>query len=224
MAAASLSSGKAIPGVFEARQNRSVKARDGFIAAGIEALNTMRLDELKIAELAQVSNNSVGGFYTRFQDKDAYFRALRAHASQAIDREFTALFTAEKLRAQDPGDALDALVDLIGAIFASKFRGVLRETYLRIMDKDDPWAPIRVSARKTLDPLHAGLQDAFPQYGPEETKIRLSFCFQIVVGVLQNDLINNNHVFTLKDGTALSGLKETLRAYMGLPLQSQVNA
>ena len=209
-----------IPGVFEARQNRSVKTRDGFIHAGVEALQTRRLDDLKIAELAHVSNNSVGSFYTRFQDKDAYFRALSAYASQGITREFEAAFTAQKLRQLGPEKGLDTLVDLIGAIFASKFRGVLRETYLRIMDEDDPWAPFRTSAKHTLSTLHDGLSDAFPPYGPEETKTRLSFCFQLIVGVIQNDLINKNHVFTLEDGSVLTGLKETLRAYMGVPLKS----
>ncbi len=205
-----------IPGVFKAHQTRSVKSRDDFINAGIDALNRLRLDELKIAELAKVSNNSVGSFYTRFQDKEAYFRALRAHTSDGINREFNVIFTAKKLQAMSVGDALDALVDLIGAIFASKYRGVLRETYLRIMDEDDPWAPIRVSAKQTLASLQDGLRDAFPQYGAAETETRLSFCFQLIVGVLQNDLINNYHVYKLEDGTVLSGLKETLRAYMSV--------
>ena len=181
-----------IPGVFEARQTRSVKTRDGFIHAGVEALQTGRFDDLKIAELAAISNNSVGSFYTRFHDKDAYFRALSAYASQGISREFEMAFTAGKLRQLGPEQGLDALVDLIGAIFASKFRGVLRETYLRIMDEDDPWAPFRTSAKQTLRTLHEGLGDAFPHYGPDETKTRLSFCFQLIVGVIQNDLINKN--------------------------------
>lgn len=210
-----------IPGVYQARQRRSVKARDGFIAAGISALNERRLEDLKIADLAKASNNSVGSFYTRFQDKNAYFRALRTYASQGIDREFNARFTPDSLRNMTPGAALDTFVDLIGAIFASEYRGVLRETYLRIMDEDDPWAPIRGSAQQTLASLQDGLQDAFPAYGRDETRTRLSFCFQLVVGVVQNDLINNNHVFTLKDGTALSGLKETLRAYMSMPAEKQ---
>ena len=210
-----------IPGVFKARQSRSVKARDGFINAGIEALQTRRLDDLKIAELATVSGNSVGSFYTRFQDKDAYFRAVSAYASQGISREFEAAFTAAKLRQLGGGAGLDALVDLIGAIFASKFRGVLRETYLRIMDEDDPWAPFRTTAKQTLLTVHEGLGDAFPHYGPDETKVRLSFCFQLIVGVIQNDLINKNHVFALEDGSVLTGLKETLRAYMGVPLTPQ---
>lgn len=207
-----------IPGVFEARQDRSVKNRDGFLKAGVQALHTMPFDEIKISDLARTSGNSVGSFYTRFQDKDAFLRALRSYAVNAIDAEHCANFTAQKLRALPPEEALDTLVDLMGEIFASRFRGVLRENYTRIMNADDPWAPIRIHAKKVVATLHDGLENAFPQFGPSEAKVRLSFCFQILVGVLQNDLVNNYHVFKLEDGTVLPGLKEALRTYMALPL------
>lgn len=206
-----------IPGVFEARQSRSVKSRDGFILAGIDALNTKRFDELKITELALASGNSVGSFYTRFQDKDAYFRALRFYAVSAIEHEIAQGFDTEAIRAKSTGEALDSLVDLLGAIFASRYRGVLRESYPRILDPDDPWAPIRTHAQKIVQILEDGLADAFPHYTTTEAKTRLRFCFQIAVGVLQNDLLNSYHVFTLQDGTILKGLKETLRAYMAIP-------
>ena len=212
-----------IPGVFEARQSRSAKSRDSFVRAGIDALNSKRFDELKIADLAKDSDNSVGSFYARFRDKKAFFRALIAFTADGIDREFNVTFTAEKLQSLSPGEALDALVEFIGAIFSSRFRGVLRETYPRILEADDPWAPIRKSAKTTMKSLHEGLRDAFPHYSKEETETRLSFCFQIIVGVLQNDLVNNSHVYTLKDGSVLVGLKETLRAYMGVALCTSEN-
>lgn len=205
-----------IPGVFQARQDRSVKNRDGFIRAGIIALNTTRFEDIKISDLARASGNSVGSFYTRFRDKNAFFGALRVYAVDAISREITADFTAEALRDMPPGAALDALVDLMGAIFSSRFRGLLRESYPRIMDVDDPWAPIRNHAQWIVRMLHQGLRYAFAQFTPEETETRLSFCFQMVVGVLQNDLVNNTHVFKLEDGSVLPGLKEALRAYMGV--------
>ncbi|MDP5348332.1 MAG: TetR/AcrR family transcriptional regulator [Paracoccaceae bacterium] len=207
-----------VPGVFEARQSRSVKNRDGFLKAAIDALNTMPFDDIKISELAVASGNSVGSFYTRFQDKDALLRALTIHAIDVIDSEISAGFTSQKLQNMPAAEGLDALVDVLGDIFASRFRGVLRENYTRISDRADPWGPMRTSAQRLLGILHEGLGSAFPQYGPDETRTRLSFCFQIIVGVLQNDLVNNYHVFKLEDGTVLTGLKETLRAYMGLPV------
>ena len=54
-----------IPGVLPARQRRSIKLRDAYIRAGIEILNTKRLSDLSVSELAQECGGSVGSFYTR---------------------------------------------------------------------------------------------------------------------------------------------------------------
>lgn len=210
-----------VPGVFAARQRRSVKNRDGFLKAGIDALNVTPFDEIKISDLAAESGNSVGSFYTRFQDKDTLLRALTIHAIDVIDTQISANFSVQKLRSGTAAEGLDALVEVMGAIFSSRFRGVLRENYTRISDHADPWGPMRASAQRLRAILHEGLEDAFPHFGVEETRTRLSFCFQIVVGVLQNDLVNSYHVYKLEDGTVLHGLKETLHAYMGLPVRSK---
>ena len=55
-----------ILGMFEARQSRSIKNRDGFLKASVEALNAAPIDRIKISDLAKFSSNSVGNFYTQF--------------------------------------------------------------------------------------------------------------------------------------------------------------
>ena len=165
-----------IPGLFEARQSRSIKNRDYFLKVDVEAINNLPFGDIKISNLAAASGNSVGRFYTRFQHKDAFLRALQSYAVYAIDRELCADFTKDKLRALPPEDALDALVDLMGPIFASRFRGVLRENHTRITEADDPWAPNRSHAQLILHTLHKGLSDAFPQYGIDK-KDRLKLLF-----------------------------------------------
>ena len=203
-----------IRGVFEARQKRSVRIRDSFINAGVEALNEMRFVDLKISALAESSGNSVGSFYTRFQDKDAFFRALRVFTIKSLEQELVAGFRFESLTGRDPKQVLDRLVDLMRDIFISRFRGVLRESLLRILEPDDPWAPMRGSADKIVAVLHESLANSFPGSTEEDTKTRLSFCFQMIVGVFQNDLVNDYHVFTTRDETLCDGLKEAVCAYM----------
>ncbi len=202
------------PGVFQARQKRSVRIRDEFILAGVEALNEMRFSELTVSQLATFSGNSVGSFYTRFKDKDAYFGALRAHAIETLDTEIDTRFTAQILRNMEPDDALSLLVDLLGDIFTSRFRGVLRESLLQILEPGDPWGLMRQSAQGIIVSLHTGLSNAFPHYNQKETRTRLSFCFQMIVGVLQNDLVNDYHVFSTRDQSIRQGLKEAVSSYM----------
>lgn len=211
-----VSLGGDIPGVFAARQKRSVRIRDGFINVGVEALNDTRLSELTVAELCHRSGNSVGAFYTRFRDKNAYFRALRSYTIESHDQEALSRFNKEVLQKCDAKETLEQLVDLMVDIFTSRFRGVLRESLVLILEPDDPWAPMRSSALKIVSVLQESLLDAFPQYTTAETNTRCRFCFQLIVGALQNDLVNDYHVYTTHDDSLRHGLKEAVCAYMGL--------
>ena len=203
-----------IPGVHPARQARSVRLRDTYVKAGFEFLNSRRLSDLKISQLAESCDGSVGSFYTRFEDKEAYFRALRAAAINACNTEIHNRVSIAKLYEMEPGEALDALVDLMADLFTGPARGVLRESLLRILEPDDPWAPMRDSAREIMRNYRRACATQFPAFTPDEAKERLSFCFQIIVGALQNDLVNDYHVFSTKDQSLRNGLKEIVRGYM----------
>lgn len=207
-----------IPGVLPARQRRSIKLRDAYIRAGIEILNTKRLSDLSVSELAQECGGSVGSFYTRFEDKEAYFRALRVAAISMCNKEIQSRVSIARLYELEPGEALDEMVDLMADMFTSPIRGVLRESLLRILEDDDPWAPMRDSAREVMRNYQRACATLFPQFTPDETKLRLNFCFQLIVGVLQNDLVNDYHVFSTRDESLRTGLKETVRSYMRQPL------
>ena len=207
-----------IPGVLPARQRRSIKLRDAYIRAGIEILNTKRLSDLSVSELAQECGGSVGSFYTRFEDKEAYFRALRVAAISMCNKEIQSRVSIARLYELEPGEALDEMVDLMADMFTSPIRGVLRESLLRILEDDDPWAPMRDSAREVMRNYQRACATLFPQFTPDETKLRLNFCFQLIVGVLQKDLVNDYHVFSTRDESLRTGLKETVRSYMRQPL------
>ena len=203
-----------IPGVHQARQKRSIRIRDAYIQAGIELPNATRLQELKISDLAERCNCSVGSFYTRFEDKEAYFRALRVSAINACNAEIDHRVSVDKLEVLSPSDALAELVDLMADLFSGEFRGVLRESLLRILEPDDPWAPMRDSARRIMGNYHAALGHKFPQFEGLEVQRRLSFCFQLIVGALQNDLVNDYHVFSTRDQSLRNGLKDAVKKYM----------
>ncbi len=200
-----------VPGVVDVRQQRSLVARNALIEGGMLALNTKRFDALSVSELTERCGQSVGGFYARFTDKDAFFRALCATTVDNSNVMVEARFSAEYLRSRPLEAGLDELVDLMTDIFTARWRGVLREALLRILDPEDPWEPMRQSARKIVRNLHAGFLDR------EDCDVSgndLSFCFQAVVGVLQNDLLNDYHVYKTRDQTLRAGLKVLLKRYV----------
>lgn len=206
-----------IPGVLPARQKRSKIIRDKYLEAGCELLNDRRFSDLRIPELAEKCGYSVGSFYTRFEDKDSYFRALRSAAIGACNAETRSRVGIDQLYEMTPAEALDELVDLMADLFSGPLRGILRESFLRILEPEDPWAPMRDSAREIMRNFRKAFAHEIPDLSEEEARKQLSFCFQLIVGVLQNDLVNDYHVFTTRDESLRAGLKTAVRRYMGMP-------
>lgn len=203
-----------IDGVFEAQQDRSRKSRDAFIESGISLLNETRFSDLKVSAVARHSGRSVGSFYKRFQDKEAFFRALQA-AIVARDRTIIERrLSRERLDALTPDEVLCELVDVLADIFTSEVRGVLRESLLRILEPEDGWALMRKSGQDIQRRLVDRLKSAYPGLDEQDAERKLRFCYQIIVGVLQNDLVNDFHVVSSKDRSIRAALKAAIGDHM----------
>jgi AcrR family transcriptional regulator len=193
-----------IDGVFDAQQDRSRQTRDSFIHSGIILLNQVGFNDLKVGSLTSHSGRSVGSFYKRFSDKDAFFRALQ---SEAIARN-------TKVTEKRLGKELHELVDTLVDIFSSETRGVLRESLLRILEPQDAWAPMRKSGQD----IQQRIVDRFQTFnmGNNElnTERKVRFCYQVVVGVLQNDLVNDFHAISTKDQSIGKALKAVVFDHM----------
>src|SRR5579864_273792 len=86
-----------VPGL-PAKQARSRVTRDRLLAAGRQLLDRGAFEATSIADIAGTAGCSVGAFYHRFADKEAFFAALIetvladivTHAKQAVtDKNFT---------------------------------------------------------------------------------------------------------------------------------------
>lgn len=200
-----------------ALQQRSVDTLNALMANGIRLLNGCRLQELRIPDLVKRCGCSVGNFYLRFPNKETYFKALQAEVMAQSDALIVERLHPKQLAAMDAPAVVDSMVDLMADIFTSQGRGVYRESLLRIQEADDPWAPMRLAGRDIMRRYAEGAADKFGGVSEQEAGERLRFCFQTVVGVLQNELVNDFHVHSTRDGSVRLALKRMLQAYMALP-------
>src|SRR5690348_2813640 len=65
-----------IDGVMPASQARSRDARDRLLRAGERVFAKMGYDNAHVSDIADAAGCSIGSFYRRFRDKEAFFRAL----------------------------------------------------------------------------------------------------------------------------------------------------
>ena len=196
-------------GVRPALQQRSRATRDRLLAAGKRLLEETDLDGVSIADIAAAADCSVGAVYTRFENKDAYFRAL---VTDMLAQERSAL------------DALhDSVVDanLIEAIVANavgSFRrnaGLLRSALRKGMEDPSYWEPIRRHGQVAADLVVGRLSKMARQpLGPEEES-RTRFAFQVLYGTLVNALLHQPLPLLLENERLENELSRVFRLTIG---------
>jgi AcrR family transcriptional regulator len=184
-----------IPGVHSADQARSRVLQGKFAVAGQKMLLKSRLNDVSIPDISRKANSSVGGFYSRFESKEAFFeflqmRMLKDHLGfieQNLDLRLFATATRQMISA--------AFVDVMIHNFSGPWRGVLREAYASIPEAQKSWEPmfrrgqlVRGIMNALLAPHMADVTDA---------EDRISFAVQLVFSALNNELMNPNLKFTI---------------------------
>ncbi|HJQ55705.1 MAG TPA: TetR/AcrR family transcriptional regulator [Vineibacter sp.] len=170
-------------GALPARQERSRRTRDSLLAAGQSLVEIRDFDSVSIAHIARAAGCSVGAFYFRFADKDAFFRAMIAHrlaeARQAIN----------SLLDEPPGDALHGLVTAVVESFRLR-PGFLRAALRKSMSDPTVWEPMRAHGHFVADRFLDRLSHDAGRRPTPDAESRIRFAFQIMNGTLVNALVN----------------------------------
>ena len=90
-----------------------------------------------------------------------------------------------------------AFVDLMLRIFSGPWRGVLRETFTRVLDHPDTWAPMQKRfeyLRDRIIPLYKNRVEN--RDGLEE---RVAIALQFLLSVFDNEMMNPNLDFRIGD-------------------------
>lgn len=190
--------------VLPAKQKRSQKTRDALVRAGRNLCEIKDFDELSVAEIAAKAGCSVGSFYSRFSDKDGFFRALVGDAERR--EEATAPETAH-----DPKQTVEALLaGVVGNTLAGyrRRRGLIRAAIRRSMTEPGLWEPYRKRGQAHAERLVARLKAASANEKDLERKVR--FACQMLYGTLNNAVLIAPGPLQLDDPALES---ELLRAF-----------
>lgn len=125
-----------------AYQNRSREQRDRLLKAGERAFAASGFWQTHITDIAKRAGCSVGSFYRRFEDKEAFFLALQADMAARAEANIAKFF-------EDPareGEALDELIIRLARNTARTMRGI--EGYYRALFElslrgQNVWPPMR---------------------------------------------------------------------------------
>ncbi|MBV8849800.1 MAG: TetR/AcrR family transcriptional regulator [Methylobacteriaceae bacterium] len=198
-----------LPGVAPARQKRSRETMAGLLAAGERLLKTNSLEELSIESLCAEFGATVGAFYSRFESKEAYFRALQLMAARRGTARFAALRESGALARAD----LPELCRLFAASAAAWFReneGVLRASLQHNSTHPERWSDFKELGRRFVaESMPALLARMGPGKRAAQTQ-NIAFAFQVMFGTLVNAVLNDPGPVGLNDRQLPQRLAQTL--------------
>ena len=194
-----------LDGVRPVKQLRARRSRDRMLDAGQRLVAERPFDALSVADIARAAGCSVGAFYLRFRDKDAFFNALIAQYLSEGRAETLALYATH----ED-----DRLISALVAKTADRFRrysGLIRSAIRKRMEDPAVWEPIRRSGHFNADCFVAWLAQRHGHKLTTAEDISARFAFQVLYGTLNNALVNQPGPLDISDPAFPVHLERTFR-------------
>jgi AcrR family transcriptional regulator len=201
-----------LAGPLPTQQERSRRTRDALVAAAWALLQQRPWQEITVADIAAGAGCSVGSFYSRFKDKDAFFESL------------TATWLEQRIESQQAVLAgLGPADDVLGEAILGTYRFLMRHRHFwraaLVRGAADPafWAPFRIMGRNYVDDVVdlCTRQRGAPLTPEEVTHLR--FAFQMGNGVINNSIVNAPGPLMPDTPEFETQLVRGLKAVAGLP-------
>lgn len=202
---ATLSDEPALDGVRPVKQTRGRRTRDRLLAAGHRLVATRDIDALSVADIARGAHCSVGAFYQRFRDKDAFFRALIAQYL-AEGREQTLALDG----AYDENEYITAVVTMTMVRFR-RYAGLIRAAISKRMEDASVWEPIRRHGHFNADCFINWLAKRKGRPLTVDEDLTVRFAFQVLYGTLNNAILNQPGPIDIEEAAFLIQLERAFR-------------
>ena len=171
------------------KQARAEKTRDKLLSAGAQLLEHQSLDDISIAQIAREAGCSVGVFYFRFQDKEAFFRYLLNNTLDHIRASTDATFASQAVQGQAEDDILAQCIRHFISIMR-EHGGLIRAAQGQTRNIADSWQPVREMGAWLIERYLQAIADSQSKPVNEALQRNGSAAFQIVSGVLVNAVLN----------------------------------
>lgn len=201
--------------VRRATQSRSRATHDKLLAAGRELLATHDFESLSIADLTAACQASVGSFYGRFRDKEAFFAVLQDQIAQEwLGLADDALSSPSA--AASPAATVRAFAQVVLRMFrrdAGFFRAALRHASTH----PDTWTPIKQAGRELAARFEAALDAHEARPASTDHRRRVRFAVQVAYGTCINAVLNDPGPLKLADSRLDRELARLICLYLGIP-------
>jgi AcrR family transcriptional regulator len=178
-----------------AKQERSRQTRDRLLAAGRKLLEKGGFEETSIADLARQAGCSVGSFYFRFKDKEAFYQAVMALVAQEImariEKDINPQFFTELSAARTVEACVDYLIDLY-----AQHGGLIRTVQRKSMQERNSLVPLQQTGLLVINHLANLIEAKYGEQGNAVFHGNLLVGFQLAFSVMLAGLLNRPQILS----------------------------
>jgi AcrR family transcriptional regulator len=201
------------PALRQPTQSRSRESTEALLEIGRRLIEQRGVDDCSMNEIAAAAGSSVGALYFRFGNKERFVSEVMRRQVDTT-REQIAVFLAEiAAKATAPSEVIEATTKWFVLEFG-KNRGLLRAQMRRALDNPQEWQPFQRIGRDLVDGT-IEIIGRFPDVQQDnDWQRRVRIAMQIVVGTLNNIVINRPGPLELADDATAHELGQAAIRYL----------
>lgn len=189
-------------GMRPALQARSRELVIRLFNEGLAILEFSDFENLSIETLCERCEVTVGAFYSRFENKEAFIDALQRLVVAVTSRNIIADYETGLAPKHDVGELLSWITRGSVAWFR-RFDGLIRASLRRANGERNMWTPMRELGGLQISLALPLILELLPADKTSATEQRCRFAFQMLYGTLNNMVLINPGPFSIQDkGTA----------------------
>ncbi len=200
-------------GMRPASQARSRALLVKLFDEGLALLQETDFDGLSIETLCARSGSTVGAFYSRFENKEAFVGALQ----RLVVARTRAGVVADYETGVAPTDNLAHLLGWIakGALtWYRRYEGLVRASLRRANGEAEMWTPMRELGELQISYALPRIEAFVPPSARPGAEDRIRLSFQMLFGTLNNMILINPGPFTIEDPRTARMLAAAMSAFI----------
>ena len=194
---------------FPVKQQRSEQTREKLLQAGLDLLRCGNYKDISIAQISAQAGCSIGSFYLRFRNKEAFFEYMIESISETLRTGVRVNLTNENAKGLTLAQTVKLCVDHYVQT-NRQYESVIRAALQYSINGSDDWQPVRDNGLM----LHAHYIDLIiaklRRSDQEEARKQLLVGLQIISGHLVNSIAHPVNTLPLDHPDLSHWLSEVL--------------
>ena len=205
-----------IDGVLPANQARSRQARDRLLQAGERVFAKLGYDAAHVSDIALAAGCSVGSFYRRFRDKEAFFKALHHRFTERNLDNAARFFAMPEWREQPTAAMLRTLIENTAHIM-KRNQGFFRALFQRSLAGAgaDYWPSMRAGTGRQGVLLAQFLGARGEGAAHADLALACTFILRSVDGAIVHRILNDGPF--ADEEFVIDSLTHMALAFLGVP-------